>query len=273
MRLWRNPRPVAQTGHLPGGSLHWTLRRVPFGLLGMYWSAGKGFFVYNLPLILVLGLAGRFWRTHRREAIAFLFVAAYWSLFVAGFAPPLSFADEMWGTRYLYPLIPLGAVVLGCMVTPGAAGKVYGVLAGATALTSGFFQWLARMWPKSYVTNVFHAPYINNFETWQFMPTYSPIRLRLYIFAAWVTGDTIPLDYSPVVMFHHHAAGTTLPQWVLAVDPERFPPGVWWYGYVARVVAGEHSLRVIAPVVGAILIAAGAAWAGLAMARATRRGG
>jgi len=259
---------LAAGGRLPGGFFDWEVQRIPLALVGMYWSAGKGFFIYNLPLLLAIPLAGAFWRSHRREAVAFLFCIVTWSLFVAGFTPPLPFADEMWGARYLYPLIPLFVLAMGGLVQKGAAGAVYAILAALTTAASALFQLLSRLWPKSYVTNVFtENAWINNCETWQYIPAYSPMRLRLYILWSHITGRTVLLDYSPEVMNHHKLAGADPPVWALVVSPERFPIGVWWHTYLARLIRGEAPPRVVVAVAAAAAIAAGACIAGVVLAR------
>lgn len=259
---------LAAGGGIPGGFFDWEVQRIPLALVGMYWSAGKGFFIYNLPLLLAIPLASAFWRSHRREAAAFLFCIITWSLFVAGFTPPLPFADEMWGARYLYPLIPLFALAIGGLVQKGATGAIYAILAGVATAVSAFFGLLSRLWPKSYVTNVFsHNRWINNCETWQYVPAYSPMRLRLYILWSHITGRAAMLDYSPEVMNHHRLAGAAPPVWTLAVTPERFPIGVWWDSYLVRFVRGETSARVLAVLAAACAIAAGACIAGVVLAR------
>jgi len=261
-------RILTAGGGLPGGFFDWEVQRIPLALVGMYWSAGKGFFIYNLPLLLAIPLAGAFWRSHRREAIAFLFCIITWSLFVAGFTPPLPFADEMWGARYLYPLIPLFALAMGGLVQKGAIGAVYAILAAVSTAASALSQLLSRLWPKSYVTNVFSENiWINNCETWQYVPAYSPIRLRLYILWSHIIGRAVMLDYSPEVMNHHRLAGVDPPVWELAVSPERFPIGVWWHAYLARLIRGETSARVVVAVAAAGAIAAGACIAGVVLAR------
>lgn len=259
---------LAPGGGVPGGYFDWNAQQIPLALVGMYWSAGKGFFIYNLPLLLAIPLAGAFWRSHRREAIAFLFCITTWSLFVAGFTPPLPFADEMWGARYMYPLIPLFALAIGGLVRKGATGVIYAGLAGVATATGALFGLLSRLWPKSYVTNVFgENPWINNCQTWQYMPAYSPMRLRLYILWSHITGRVAMLDYSPEVMAHHKLAGIDPPVWTLAVTPERFPIGVWWHTYLVRFLSGEVSARVAVVLAAACAIAAGACIAGVVLAR------
>ncbi|MFH0962848.1 MAG: phospholipid carrier-dependent glycosyltransferase [Planctomycetota bacterium] len=261
-------------GHLPGGRLTLDASRIPFALVGMYWSAGKGFFLYNLPLLLAIPLAGAFWKSFRIEAVSFLCLILFWSLLVAAFAPPLAWGDEMWGPRYLYPLVPLFTLVLGAMVREDdSIPLVYSIPAAVSAAAGMAIQLLGRVFPKNYVTNVFGDASLNNVETWQYMPAFSPLRLRWYIAKAHLAGRTVEMSYAPVYLSHQTPAGAPAAGAavaVLPVSPSAFPPAMWWYGYLGRMLAGERSSRVVAPVIAAAVIAGAAVVSGVMLAGAAR---
>jgi hypothetical protein len=76
-----------------------------YGLYGLLFSSGRGFFIYSPPMILALFCMARFWKKHPLAAALIVFAALVRLFLFAkwwGWHGGLS-----WGPRYIIPLVPI----------------------------------------------------------------------------------------------------------------------------------------------------------------------
>jgi hypothetical protein len=143
-------------------------------LWGLLLSPGKGLFFYS-P-ILLLGIPGilEFCRLHRRTALAIGLIMGTNILMVI----PWSFAlaEETWGPRYLYPLVPM-LMILGFRSLTADRPRLRSKLIFASVLfISLLIQIPAAMYPGDYAYLIPLRNGIDNLSSIAFVPTLSPIR-------------------------------------------------------------------------------------------------
>jgi len=151
---------------------------IPFwiALYGIVFSAGKSFFLYNPPLILGLLHLRKFTKRFRAETLLLGLLALSFFIIIA---PLSAWSDEVWGIRYLYPLLPLLVLPLGkCIQEFQSFGRLKKIGA-ATILTLGFYiQILGISFDYHDYIHILGTGNVNYSQYIQFIPELSPIRIH-----------------------------------------------------------------------------------------------
>lgn len=172
------------------------------GLYYYFLSPGKGFFLYNLPLILALFAIKDF--TKKRKEIAlyiiiFIFInVLYYSL---KFTRGTLFS---WGPRYLYPLIPLMCIPLAEFIENSK--KVFKKAAVIMLCIAGFIIQIPCLFINfsNYIFFVKDKLFLQEYLI-NFMPELSPIMGAWWLFISAVKrtfgGVSLNFTYSPDIQF------------------------------------------------------------------------
>lgn len=166
------------------------------GLYGHFISSGKSIFLYNPVIVLSLLAISDFYKKYKNESIMFL------NCFIISmilFAPIFYWYGGLcWGSRYIYPLLPLMMLFLGEILSNNKFGVIkknilpfliiIGILIQIPSVMSGYFYWYDIM-KKSNIDE----------EKILFVPKYSPLVGSWVIFESMIK-HSAGLNSSEVVV-------------------------------------------------------------------------
>ena len=189
---------VFSTGYGPAGEIARYGNNFLKGIYYYWFSSGKGFFFYNLPLILGLFCWGSIYKERKKEFYFILSLVLIYVFFFAYFFKRGSIFS--WGPRYIMPVAPLLMVMAS-----GLFRSRLSLISFVGLSIGGFFVQLpaAVMHYSSYIDFAVQKLSVPEYAI-NFIPDLSPIRGVWWMFASRIAsffGKEVDFVLSPDIMF------------------------------------------------------------------------
>jgi 4-amino-4-deoxy-L-arabinose transferase-like glycosyltransferase len=232
-----NILPFGRTSAMAGVIFKPSLTSFLDNLYASFFSAGKSFFLYSPPLILMFWAIPRFFRKSRPEALVFLSLCI---MVVFFFCTTGIWADEVWGTRYYLVIIPFLTLLLGVIVEGLREAKLPVKLAFYASLVLGF---LAQI-PGTIVYYGNHPQILANNKLYSvqnafYIPELSHMRMNIFL----IRGTITRIFTGVFPAFYYQPRSNMLysirfdPVQVF-IDPDTDYITVWWHQVLSMQDAG-----------------------------------